>query len=151
MGRRVVPDADREEVCKRLREAERPDCSEIARQMTAEGRPVSTSFVWSWALRLGIELPGPRRGRKKGSKNREQGKARGPYKLSGKPRKERTNTLYSPHRDEVLRLVAEGVPKAEIARRLGIMRSWVYGLLESVSPEELQALTDDQKKISKEK
>lgn len=76
---------------------------------------------------------------------------RGPYKMSGRSRKPRTNTLYSPRRDEVLRLWALGVKPPDIAKAVGCGRSWVYALLADLDPAERQALTDGASKKVKDK
>lgn len=81
----------------------------------------------------------------------EKKRKRGPYKMSGRPRKPRTNTLYSPRRDEVLRLYAQGVKATDIAKTVRCGRSWVYAILADLDPAERQALTDGAVKKVKDK
>lgn len=127
MGRRAVSEEIRIEVERRLRTAEHPDCKQIAAEMTASGRSVSTGYVWGRAQYLQIKLPGRPGGRPAGRRDT-------------KPRKQRTNTLYSPNRDEVLRLLAEGQRVAEIARALGISPQWARKLAGAITQDEIEAL-----------
>lgn len=128
VGRRAVAEDVRIEVERRLLTAQHPDCKQIAAEMTAAGRPVSTGYVWGRAQYLQIKLPGRPGGRPAGRRDT-------------KPRKERTNTLYSPNRDEVLRLLAEGqTSMVEIARALGISPQWARKLAAAITQDEIDAL-----------
>ena len=129
VGRRAVSSELRAEVDKRLQEAAHPDCKEIAAQLAEEGTPVSVGFVWGRAQYLRITLPGKPGGRPSGRKDT-------------KPRKPRTNTLYSPLRDEVLRLLAveDGISMAEIGRRLEITRQWAAQLAGAITKQEIDAM-----------
>lgn len=135
VGRRAVSSELREAVDRRLRELQEPDCKRIAEEFG-----VSHGFVWVRAQVLGVAL---RKGRRPGARNLPL--APGQKRKPRKPSKPRTNTLHSAHRDEVLRLLAEGKTKTEIAGLLGLSRQWVHKLTTAVDPEEIQALRDGNK------
>ena len=127
-GRRRLPQDVKDEIDRRLIAAERPNCTRIAADLARDGFTVAKTSVWVRAQCLGIKLPSAGRGRPRGSKDT-------------KPRKPRTNTLYSPHRDEVLRLFAAGMTnRAEIARKIGITPQWARQIVYELDPAELAKL-----------
>lgn len=135
VARRTIPDKVIAEVDRRLLTDEKPSARKIADDITARGPTwqVGKGKVRERAIFLRIELVAT--GRPEGAKDKAPRKTPQP---SGRPRKKRTNTLFSPLRDEAIRLRKLGYKNAEIARMLSCTPANIDKLLQVVPTEELE-------------
>lgn len=135
VARRTIPDKVIAEVDRRLLTDEKPSARKIADEITARGPTwqVGKGKVRERAIFLRIDLVAT--GRPEGAKDKAPRKTPQP---SGRPRKKRTNTLFSPLRDEAIRLRKLGYKNAEIARMLSCTPTNIDKLLQVVPTEELE-------------